>query len=112
MKQFNFGTRKRAKKKFLIIFLLVVGGFLLYSYLTFRSLSTRGKVLIASAKELKSAFSENDIDLLNKKVQDFSGNYDDFRKSAQSVYWAAFIPYIADFKNGKSKDGELSLFSL
>ena len=100
MKQFNFTAKRRKKKRFLPIFLLLVGVLLLYSYLTFKNLASKGKVVIASAKELKSAFSVNDIDLLNKKVQDFSGKYADFRKSAQSIYWAAFIPYIADFKNG------------
>ena len=100
MREFNFTPKRRRKKRFLIIALLIVVSLLLYSYITFKSLSTKGKVLIASARELKTAFSENDIDLLNKKVLDFSGKYNDFRKSAQSVYWAAFIPYIADFKNG------------
>src|SRR3989338_8823932 len=100
MREFNFTAKRRRKKRFLIIALLIVVSLLLYSYITFKSLSTKGKVLIASARELKTAFSENDIDLLNKKVLDFSGKYNDFRKSAQSVYWAAFIPYIADFKNG------------
>src|SRR3989338_1952744 len=100
MREFNFTPKRRRKKRFLIIALLIVVSLLLYSYITFKSLSTKGKVLIASARELKTAFSANDIDLLNKKVQDFSGKYADFRKSAQSIYWAAFIPYIADFKNG------------
>lgn len=100
MKQFNFGNKKKSKKKFLIVFLLILLGIIAYSFLTFKNLSGKGKNLIASAKELKTAFAENDIDLLNNKMQDFTAKYLDFKKSARSVYWASFIPYVADFKNG------------
>ena len=102
MKQFNFTPKRRKKKalSFLSVFLLIFGILAIYSFLTYRSISTKGKVLIASAKELKTAFSKNDIDLLNKEFKEFSAKYNDFEKSAKSVYWAVFIPYVADFKNG------------
>lgn len=101
MRQFNFGMQKKSKKRFVIgAFFLIIVVILTYAYLTYNSIVKKGKVLIASAKELKTAFSQNDIVLLNNKVQDFSQKYDDFKKSAQSVYWASFIPYVADFKNG------------
>jgi len=102
MREFNF-TPKRRRKKFLSIsalLLLILGGVLIYSFLSYKNLSGKGKILIASAKELKEAFSKNDIDLLNKEFHDFSQKYNDFEKSAKSIYWATFIPYIADFKNG------------
>lgn len=91
MKKFNI---------FLVIFLFVGIVVSLYSYVTYRNLSTKGRVLIASAKELKRAFSQNDIDLLNNKLEDFSQKYNNFQKSAQSIYWTSFIPYVSDFKNG------------
>src|SRR3990167_9312336 len=100
MRQFNFANKKKSKKKFLFVFLTILLGIFVYSFLTFRTLSGKGKILIASAKELKTAFSENDIDLLNNKMQDFTAKYLDFKKSDRSVYWASFIPYVADFKNG------------
>ncbi|OGK41998.1 hypothetical protein A2954_05305 [Candidatus Roizmanbacteria bacterium RIFCSPLOWO2_01_FULL_37_12] len=101
MKEFNFTAKRRRKKalSFLGFPFLILIGLLIYSFLTFRNISAKGKILVASAKELKTAFSKNDIDLLNKKMQDFSKKHDDFEKSAKSIYWAAFIPYIADFKN-------------
>src|SRR4030065_88135 len=99
MRQFNFANKKKSKKEFLFVFLTILLGIFIYSFLTFKNLSGKGKILIASAKELKSALAENDIDLLNKKMQDFTAKYLDFKKSAQSVYSASFIPYVADFKN-------------
>ena len=102
MRQFNFTPKRRKKKvlSFLSVLLLIFGILTIYSYITYSNLSTKGKILIASAKELKTAFSQNDIDLLNSKFQDFSKKYGDFKKSAQSLYWASFIPYVSDFKNG------------
>src|SRR3989338_3772296 len=102
MRQFNFTPKRRKKKvlSFLSVLLLIFGILTIYSYITYSNLSTKGKILIASAKELKTAFSQNDIDLLNNKMQDFTEKYLDFKKSARSVYWASFIPYVADFKNG------------
>src|SRR3989344_5416267 len=101
MKQFNFAPRKRKKKVsgFFGVLVLISVSIVLYSYLTYRNISAKGKVLIASAKELKNSFSKNDIDLLNKDLGKFAKEYDDFEKSARSVYWASFIPYISDFKN-------------
>lgn len=102
MKQFSFTPKRRKKKalSFLATLLLILGIFVIYSFFTYRNISAKGKVLVASAKELKTAFAKNDIDLLNKEFKEFSGKYNDFQKSAKSVYWAAFIPYVADFKNG------------
>jgi len=57
-------------------------------------------VVLAAAKEMKGVFSKNNIDLLNKDLDNFDAKYKDFEKEAQSVYWLSFIPYVADFKNG------------
>ncbi len=57
-------------------------------------------ILVASAKEMKNVFSKNDIDLLHNKLNEFSKQYADFEKEAKTLYWATFIPYISDFKNG------------
>ncbi len=101
MKQFNFAARNRKKRFFifLTILLLIFAGFVLYGFITFKNISSKGKVLITSAKELKQAFSQNDIDLVNNKLQDLTVKYSDFEKVAQSTYWASFIPYVSDFKN-------------
>jgi len=64
------------------------------------NIKSKANVLLASAKELKQVFAKNDISLLKTKLGDFSKQYADFEKSAKSIYWASFIPYVSDFKNG------------
>ncbi|OGK22311.1 hypothetical protein A2866_05355 [Candidatus Roizmanbacteria bacterium RIFCSPHIGHO2_01_FULL_39_8] len=102
MRQFGFQSRKPAKLVlFVLLFLVIVLGAVgVYGFLTYKTLSGKAKVLVASAKELKQAFSQNDIDLVSNKLNTFSDQYKDFERSAQSVYWASFVPYVADFKNG------------
>lgn len=82
---------------FIIVFFAL--GFLLF-YLPFTKIKTKGMVLLASAKEMKDVFKKNNIDLVNEKMAKFSNEYKDFEKEASAVYWAKFIPYVADFKNG------------
>ena len=82
----------------LIILLLVISYWLLVRPAL--EIKSKVSVVMASANELKAAFKENDIDLLQKKLDGFSTKYVDFEKSAKKVYWASFIPYIADLKNG------------
>lgn len=53
-----------------------------------------------TAKELKSIFAKNDIELLKTKMDDFSNKYQNLEKAANSIYWASFIPYVSDLKNG------------
>lgn len=102
MRQFGFQSRKPVKLVlFVLLFLLsVLGAVGVYGFFTYQTISSKAKVLVASAKELKQAFSQNDIDLVSNKLNIFSDQYKDFERSAQSVYWASFIPYVADFKNG------------
>ncbi len=60
----------------------------------------KGKIVVASAKELKAAFAKNDIDLVETKLKDTETKYEDLRKSSRRLYWLSFIPYVSDFKNG------------
>ncbi len=101
MKQFNFASGGKLKTviSILLIFLAVFTIIGIYGFITYRNIFSKGKILIASARELKTAFSENDIDLLDRKMKDFSQKYEDFQSSAKSIYWATFIPYVSDFKN-------------
>lgn len=82
----------------LIIVLAVVGYFLFYR--PYKNIKAKGLILLASGSQLKDAIKKNNIDLLQKKLNDFSSKYKDFEKAAASVYWASFIPHISDFKNG------------
>ncbi len=87
----------------LVIVVGLLGYFLLYR--PFMQIKAKGLVLVASAKQLKQVFSKSDIDLLNNKVNEFSSQYSDFEKQANTVYWATFIPYVSDFKNAVEAGG-------
>ncbi len=105
MQQFDFSTTTTNTKKinplpFIIplLVLLVLGYFFVFAPIF--NIQSKAKVVVASAKEMKQIFAANDIDLLNTKLTDFSTKYDDLQKAAQALYWAAFIPYVSDLKNG------------
>ncbi|MDO8608998.1 MAG: DUF4012 domain-containing protein [bacterium] len=91
------------KKPFIVFFVvLIVIGILGYfiAFRPYQSIKAKGMVIVASAKELKTTLSKNNMDLLNAQYDDFMKKYADFKKESGKVYWAAFIPYVADFKNG------------
>lgn len=96
-KKTKFGTFP----KFLLVFLIIVGilGYFL-AYLPYTRIKSKGMVLVASAKEMKAIIAKNDIDLLKNKMTQIASEYKDFEKESKTVYWATFIPYVADFKNG------------
>lgn len=83
----------------IILVTLIVIGYVIV-YLPYQKIKAKGEIVLNSAKELKKTFSENNIDLLNSKFDEFIIKYADFKKEAKSIYWASFIPYVSDFKNG------------
>ncbi|MFH0979601.1 MAG: DUF4012 domain-containing protein [Candidatus Roizmanbacteria bacterium] len=90
---------KKQKKLFLpLLIVLILGYFFVVSPIL--KIKMKAGVLVTSAKELKSVFAKNDITLLKTKMTDFSNKYQAFEKTAKSTYWASFIPYVSDFKNG------------
>lgn len=96
--------RKSKKKLFLPILLAVfaviaVLGYLLV-YRPYTRIKAKADVLVASGRELKTVLKQNDIDLLKKKMDVFANQYVEFETEAKTVYWASFIPYVADFKRG------------
>lgn len=100
-----FDNQRPLKKKLNIwpivgvvaVLLILVYFFIVSPMLAIKS---KAKVLIASAREMKNIFAKNDIDLLQKKLASVTTEYDDFQSSAKGIYWASFIPYVADFKRG------------
>lgn len=54
--------------------------------------------VMVSGKDLKEAFSKNDIDLLSTKLKVFDEKYSELEKESQTLYWAVAIPYVSDFK--------------
>lgn len=97
----------KTKKVFLsvLVVLLVLGYFFLFRPVM--KIKAQSSILIKSAKELKGVFAKNDIDLLKIKLTEFSAEYKNFESAARGVYWASFIPYVADFKSGVSAGGYL-----
>jgi len=96
----QFYRRKKNLSKIIIVFFIFFLFLYLFIYRPLRAIETRARQLYSTAKELKTIFSQNDIDLLNKQFDVFSSQYQDFQKQAKSIYWLSFIPYFADFKNG------------
>jgi hypothetical protein len=89
------------KNKNILIFLavlLVLGYFFVYRPIV--NIKAKANIVMASAREMKSIFAKNDIELLKTKLDDFSNKYQNLEKAAGSIYWASFIPYVSDLKNG------------
>lgn len=90
------------KKKVGIVFfvlLLVLCAFAYFSfYLPYTRIQAKGMAVMVSGKDLKEAFSKNDIDLLSSKLKIFDEKYGELEKESQTLYWAVAIPYVSDFK--------------
>lgn len=81
-----------------LVFVILAGYFL--AYRPYTQIRAKGEVVMATAKKMKADIKENDIDLLKKDMTQMEKDYTAFEKEARSVYWASFVPYVADFKNG------------
>jgi len=92
---------RRSKNKRGLIFLvliLIFGYFFIYRPIV--NIKAKANIVMASAKEMKLIFAKNDIELLKTKLEDFSNKYQNLEKAAKPIYWASFIPYVSDLKNG------------
>ncbi len=91
-------------KKTLVVLGIIIAGILVFGYAfiyrPYTQIKAQALILVASAKQMKTDFKKNDIDLLNKELVSFSQQYSDFEKASEQVYWMSFIPYVADYKNG------------
>jgi len=86
---------------FLLILVITTAGFLYFTaYVPAMRIKAKGNAVLSAARDMKQVFSKNDIDLLNSKMKGFTQTYTDFENESKTVYWASFIPYVADFKNG------------
>ncbi|MFA9288794.1 MAG: DUF4012 domain-containing protein [Weeksellaceae bacterium] len=85
-----------------ILSVLLVVGILSYFLVIRPALRIKAKAneLKAQVEILKTDAKANDIDLMRKDLDTFEVKYKEFENEAKSVYWAAFIPYVGDFKNG------------
>jgi hypothetical protein len=96
--QFNFKNNK--KKAILFLILIILSGGYFFAYRPYLKIRAKIQAVVAEGKELKTVFSQNDIDLLNDKFVQLELKYQDLKKESASIYWLSFIPYIADYKNG------------
>lgn len=86
---------------FLLVLIIALAGFLYFTaYIPAMKIKAKGDVVLSAARDMKQVFSKNDIDLLNSKMKGFVQTYTDFENESKTVYWASFIPYVADFKRG------------
>lgn len=105
IKKFDFNQNRNMKKnklpQILLVIFAVVGilGYLLVVRPVMK-IKAETNTLMSSARELKGAFSKNDIDLVKKKMADFTVKYKNFEKVSKSIYWASFVPYVADYRRG------------
>lgn len=99
-KKFKFGLNRNVLIGIGIFLLAVilVGYFLVYLPVT--RIKAKGMEVKKEAQLLQQDIKSNDIDLTRKHIDDLSKKYAEFEKESKSVYWATFIPYVSDFKNG------------
>ncbi len=91
--------RNKKKNNLVVLLILLVLGYL-FIYRPIVNIKAKANIVMASAKELKSIFAKNDIELLKTKLDNFSNQYQNLETASKSIYWASFIPYISDLKNG------------
>lgn len=98
-------AKKRSKKLLKPIIAILVCVVLFYFFILkpILNIKVKGLEVKASAVDLKQAFSQNDIDLINARLKVFKNKYEGFEKDAKSIYWTSYIPWLGgygkDFKN-------------
>ncbi|MFZ6035043.1 MAG: DUF4012 domain-containing protein [Patescibacteria group bacterium] len=95
----NMKKNKIVKATAVLLGILVVFGYIFVARPVMK-IKAQADVLMKSARELKSTFAKNDIDLLKSKLSGFTVEYKKFEEVSKSIYWASFVPYVADYKRG------------
>lgn len=90
---------KKSKNGLIFLVILFVLGYF-FVVRPIINIKSKANIVLASAKDMKSIFAKNDIVLLKTKLDDFSNKYQNLEKAAKPIYWASFIPYVSDLKNG------------
>ena len=85
---------------FFLFIIAVAGALYFVAYIPAMKIKAKGNAVLSAARDMKQVFSKNDIDLLNSKMKGFVQTYTEFENESKTVYWASFIPYVADFKRG------------
>lgn len=94
-------NKKHKRIKILSIFLAIIFilGYL-FIYNPYEKIRAQVSIVISSARQLKNSIKQNDIDLLDSQLNDFSSKYRKLQDESKKIYWASFIPYVSDYRNG------------
>ena len=93
----KYDGSKKKRRKFVIYLILIL---VLFGIWPVFRISAKVNEVRASANELRAAFRDNDIDKLSQKFKDFEKKYNSLQNTSRWIYWAIFIPYVADYRNG------------
>lgn len=104
MKRKAAASNKKERMRRLRIVLGFIAFVLVFSYLFIirpaQAIRSDLKTVETKGRELKAAFESNDMDLVEKKYQEFTASYKELEKDSKNIYWLSFIPYVSDYKNG------------
>lgn len=94
----------RARNKRMKIIAGAVAFVLVFSYLFIirpvQAIKSDFKRIQVKGGELKESFKSNDLEAVKTKFKEFSDEYTKLEKDSKNIYWLAFVPYVADYKNG------------
>ena len=101
------GFSKKRKKIIISAVLGLLGVFLVLGVLTYifvytpaMEIKAKGMEVKQEAELLKADVKSNDIDLIKNRMNSLSNKYAGLEKESEQIYWAAFVPYVSDYRNG------------
>lgn len=98
------GNRKKRLLKILIALLII--GVLGYFFIgrPVLAINTQAHVVMASAKAVKDAVKENDMDKVKDRMATLNTDFKKLENESKKIYWLRYIPiagaYVSDYKNG------------
>ena len=81
-----------------VLVIAILGYFFVFKPVT--TIRAKGMEVVEVAKLLNQDIKANDIDLVQSRVKELTKTYESFENEAKIVYWATFVPYVQDFKDG------------
>lgn len=78
---------------------VAIAGYFL-AYVPAMKIQAKAKDVMAEAELLRTDVRSNDIDLIRNRMSAVSDKYAALEEESKQVYWASFIPYVQDYRNG------------
>ncbi len=101
------GSSNKRKKIIISALLGVLGVFVVFGILGYifvytpaMKIKARGMEVKQEAELLKADVKSNDIDLIKNRMNSISDKYAGLEKESEQIYWASFVPYVSDYRNG------------